>query len=157
MSYACTAAQVTTFLDGLYTLPYALPGSPFAKALEARDTLLDVMRTELRGMYDSFMHKVGHLWGASCPVGLREMCENRVTRQGFEEALLPRGGKGVERQSGGGESGPHGCCGSVMAPGGEARTSARMWLVVLQSPTHYSFHCTTASCIRWADVGAGGG
>lgn len=73
--------QVTTFLDGLYTLPYALPGSPFAKALAARDTLLEVMRTELRGVYDSFMQKVA-VGGASCRGEICEMRGHHVRRQG---------------------------------------------------------------------------
>lgn len=53
-----TAVQVEYFLDGLYCLPYALPGSTFSRALASRDKLLGVLGEELKETHAEFIRKV---------------------------------------------------------------------------------------------------
>lgn len=51
-------AQLAVFLDGLYGLPLRLPGSPLARALAAKEVLLEVLGRELEGAYKEFTDKV---------------------------------------------------------------------------------------------------
>ncbi len=58
MSLRTFLAQLAVFLDGLYGLPLRLPGTPLARALAAKELLLEVLGKELEGLYRAFTDKV---------------------------------------------------------------------------------------------------
>jgi hypothetical protein len=63
--------QVALFLAGLFAMPIALPGSALAKALAARERLLDALEPIVKERHDSFHAEVRQYYGR---VGAQMRC-----------------------------------------------------------------------------------